>query len=414
MLEPYRVLEVAGFGTSICGQILADLGADTIVIEPPEGDSLRQRAPFYNDEPHPDRSLPWWAYNRNKRGVTLNLETPDGRALLRQLAAQADFLLEGLPPGKMHELGLGYEALAEVNPRLIMVSTSPFGQAGPKAHYGDIDLIVMAASSVLAITGDSDRPPLHISVPQAPLHAGAEAAATAMIAHYGRERTGQGQHLDVSAQQALAMATQSYVLAAAWEDERSYLHRAAGGILVGPLLVKLIFPCKDGYVSCTFLFGTAIGPFSRRLIELVHEAGFAGEELLNKDFIGYTTLLLTGQEPVSELQRLYDAIEAFFLTKTKTELFELARQRSLLIAPCSTVEDSVHSPQLAARSYWVEVDHPELGRSFLYPGPFVKLSETPIEYRRRAPLLGEHNAEVYGALGLGPADLALLRAQGVI
>ncbi len=414
MLEPYRVIEVAGFGTSICGQILADLGADVIVVEPPGGDSLRRRAPFYNDEPHPDRSLPWWAYNRNKRGVTLDLEQAEALALFRQLVEGADFLIEGLPPGKMNELGLGYEALSAENQRLIMVSTSPFGQDGPKAGYSDVDLVITAASSVLAATGDADRPPLHISVPQAPLHAGAEAAATAMIAHYGRERTGRGQYLDVSAQQALTMATQCYVLAAGWQDERSYLTRVAGGIKAGPIVVKLIFPCKDGYVSCTFLFGSAIGPFSRRLMQAVQEAGFADESLANKDFINYTTMLLTGAEPISELYRAYAAMEAFFLTQTKADLFELAQQRGLLIAPCSTVEDSVHSPQLQARDYWVSVEHPDLGRSFLYPGPFVKLSERPIEYRRPAPLLGEHNAEVFGSLGVSASELALLRAQATI
>jgi len=162
------------------------------------------------------------------------------------------------------------------------------------------------------------------------------------------------------------------------------------------------------------LFGSAIGPFSRRLMQVIQEAGFADESLANKDFINYTTLLLTGAEPITELYRAYAAMEAFFITQTKADLFELARQRGLLIAPCSTVEDSVRSPQLQARDYWVSVEHPELGRSFLYPGPFVKLGERPIEYRRRAPLLGEHNAEVFGSLGVSAPELALLRAQRTI
>src|SRR5262249_20983920 len=131
--------------------------------------------------------------------------------------------------------------------------------------------IVMAASSVLSIAGDSDRPPLHISAPQAALHAGAEAAATALIAHYGRERSGRGQHLDVAAQAAVTMARQTFVLAAGWEDERSYLKRVNGGLMIGPQFIKLIFACKNGYVSCTFLFGTAMGPMSRRLMQVVYE-----------------------------------------------------------------------------------------------------------------------------------------------
>jgi len=236
MLEHLRVLEVAGFGTAICGQIFGDLGADVVVVEPPGGAELRRRPPFYENVPHPDRSLPWWAYNRNKRGVTLDLATAAGQAQFRRLAAEADFVLEGQGPGdsvgmpSMESLGLGYERLAAANPRLIMVSTSPFGLDGPKAHWLVSDIVIMASSTVLSLTGDADRAPLRISVPQAHLHAGAEAAATAMIAHQGRVKTGRGQHLDVSAQQAVTMATQCNILAAAWHDPRSYLSRVADDI----------------------------------------------------------------------------------------------------------------------------------------------------------------------------------------
>lgn len=413
-LDPYRVVEVAGFGTGMCGQMLADLGADVVVVEPPEGDGLRRRGPFYQDNPHPDRSLSFWAYNRNKRGVTLNLRTPDGQALFRRLAAGADFVLEGLPPGEIDALGLGYEALAAGNPRLIMVSTSPWGQDGPKAQYGAVDIII-AAASVLWLTGDADRPPLRISVPQAHAHAGAEAAATALIAHYGRERSGRGQHLDVSAQTAYLMATQSYHLAPGWEDAQTAASsRVAGGSQVAGITFRLVFSCKDGDVSCLFFFGSVLGHATQRLMQVVHEAGFADETLLAKDYVDYGRLLLTGQEPPSELARAHRAVEAFLMTKTKAELFALAQEKGLLIAPCSTIEDVVHSPQLAERGYWQEVLHPELGRTILYPGPFAKLSETPIEYRRRPPLLGEHNAEVFGALGLSGAELAALRGEGVL
>ncbi len=402
MLEHLRVLEVAGFGTAICGQILGDLGADVVVVEPPEGDELRRRPPFYQDVPHPDRSLPWWAYNRNKRGITLDLTSTDGQERFRHLAADADFVLEGFGPGdaagslSMESLGLGYERLAAENPKLIMVSTSPFGLDGPKAHWLASDIVIMASSTVLSLYGDADRAPLRISVPQAHLHAGAEAAATALIAYQGRVKSGRGQRLDVSAQQAVTMATQCNILAAGWQDPRSYLSRVAGGVAAGPMTLKLVFPCKDGYVSCTFFFGSAIGPATNRLMRIVHEAGFADESLAQKDYVNYANLLFSGQEPPSELLRAYDAVTAFFMTKTKLELFELAREQGLLLGPCSTIEDVVHSPQWRDRGYWVEVEHPELGRSFLYPGPFVKLSATPIQYRRRAPLLGEHNAEVLG------------------
>jgi crotonobetainyl-CoA:carnitine CoA-transferase CaiB-like acyl-CoA transferase len=295
-----------------------------------------------------------------------------------------------------------------------MVSTSPFGQDGPKADFSSVDLIVMAASMLLYATGDGDLPPLHLSSPQAAMHAGAETAATVLIAHYGRERSGRGQHLDVSAQAALTMATQSAVLAPAWEAPGAYVSRAAGGLKVGPIVVRLLFPCKDGHVSCTFLFGSAIGPMSRRLMQVIHERGFCDASLAEKDFVNYQQLLMTFKEPITELFRAYAAIDAFFKTQTKAELFALAQERNLLIAPCSTLEDLVHSPQLDSRSYWVAVEHPELGRSFRYPGPFAKLSETPLTYRQRAPLLGEHNAEVFGSLGLTAGDLVALSGQAVL
>lgn len=177
---------------------------------------------------------------------------------------------------------------------------------------------------------------------------------------------------------------------------------------------RLVFPCKDGDVSCLFFFGSVLGRATQRLMQVVHAAGFADETLAAKDYVDYGRLLLTGQKPPSELTRAHHAIEAFFLTKTKAELFALANEQGLLIAPCSTIEDVVRSPQLADRGYWQEVLHPELGRTILYPGPFAKLSETPIAYRRRPPLLGEHNAEVFGALGLTGAELATLRGQGIL
>ena len=414
MLEPYRVLEVAGFGTALCGQMLADLGADVIVIEPPAGDALRRRGPFYGDEPHPDRSLNWWAYNRNKRGVTLDLRTGDGAALFRQLAHDCDFVVEGLGPGGMASLGLSHGDLAATNPRLITVSTSPWGADGPKAHYGTVD-ITIAAASILSLTGDEDRAPLRIAVPQSHLHAGSEAAVAALIAHHGRERSGRGQQIDVSAQQAQLIATQSYHLAPGWQDaQTAATTRVAGGAKTAGITFKLMFPCQDGDVSCLFFFGSTLGPATARLLRIIAEAGDADRELAEKDWVDMGRKLLLGEEDPSVLRRGHEAVTRFFATRSKAEIFQLAQEKGLLIAPCNTVEDVVHSPQLAARDFWQEVEHPELGRSFLYPGPFARLSATPIAYRRRAPLLGEHNVEVYGGLGLSRDELSLLRGQGVI
>src|SRR5262249_48359321 len=173
----------------------------------------RRLGPFYRDVPHPDRSLYWWAFNRNKRSITLDITSSDGQTILRRLAASTHLLIESDTPGTLTAYGLGYDDLAALNPALVYVSITPFGQDGPKAHYADSDLIIVAASGPLVLTGDDDRPPVRVSVPQAYLHASAEAAVAALIAHHERQHSGRGQHVDVSAQQAVAQATQSGILA---------------------------------------------------------------------------------------------------------------------------------------------------------------------------------------------------------
>jgi crotonobetainyl-CoA:carnitine CoA-transferase CaiB-like acyl-CoA transferase len=392
MLSPYRVLDLTDERGLLCGQMLADLGADVIAVEPPGGSSARRLGPFRKDEPDPNDSLYWWAFSRNKRGVTLDIESEEGRAALRGLVEGADFLIESYDPGHLDRLGLGYEALAAINPRLVMVSITPFGQEGPKSGWAADDLTLLAASGVMLITGDEDRPPLRLPVTQAYLHAGAEAAAGALIAHAARERDGIGQHVDVSIQTSAMMATQSSVLMAPWGEAQ--VGRISGGVKLGPLTLQFVYPCKDGHVSITFLFGTVIGPFTQRLMAWMCEEGFVDEATRDKDWINYVTLLLSGKEPVSELMRCQEVLRAFTLAHTKAELIEGAKQRALLLVPVSTTADVVHSEQLAARHYWTPVEHPEHQDAYPYPGPFAKFTTKPITYRRRAPLIGEHNAEL--------------------
>ncbi len=386
MLSPYRVLDLTNERGLLCGQILADLGADVIAVEPPGGNTARRRGPFAEDSPGPERSLYWWAYARNKRSVTLDLSTAEGRDLLLRLAEGAHFLIESERPGRMAELGLGYEDLAKVNPALVYVSITAFGQDGPKAGYADSDLLL----SVGPATGDEDRAPLRMGVPQAYLHAGAEAAAATLIAHRERQCSGRGQHVDISAQQAAALTWQSFILTAAIGDQDAT--RVTGGARIGGIPVPLVWPAKDGHVSVTFFFGTAIGPFSRRLMEWIHEEGFCDEATRDKDWLRYTLLLTSGEEPMDAFMRVLDVIRDFTRTKTKAELLEAALQRRLLIAPMTTIDELAASEQFAARDYWRDLKQPD--RSVRYPGAFAKFSETPIQYRLGAPKLDEHNAEV--------------------
>jgi crotonobetainyl-CoA:carnitine CoA-transferase CaiB-like acyl-CoA transferase len=413
MLRPYRVLDLTTERGFLCGQMLADLGADVIKVEPPGGSPGRRLAPFFRDVPHPDRSLYFWAYNRNKRGITLDVESPEGRMLFARLVASADFLVESDNPGEMARRGLGYDELAALNPKLVYVSITAFGQDGPKASYADADMVILAAGGPLRLTGDDDRPPLRVGVGQAYLHASAEAAVGALVANHERVRSGRGQHVDVSAQQAVTLATQLNMVCA--KVGLLEMHRIAGGARIGPLTARFLWPARDGHVSITFLFGSAFGPFTRRLMEQVERAGFCDAATRDKDWFGYFEKIFSGEETVAEYDRVKDCVAAFTASRTKADLFKLAREHVLLMAPIATTEEIVESEQLATRDYWRTVDHPELDARFRYPGPFARFSATPLAYRRRSPLVGEHNREVLGGeLGLDEAALADLARRGVV
>jgi crotonobetainyl-CoA:carnitine CoA-transferase CaiB-like acyl-CoA transferase len=397
----------------LCGQILGDLGADVIKVEPLGGSPARQLGPFYHDQPHPDRSLYWWAYNRNKRSITLNLDTEEGRALFRRLVGTAHFLLESDTPGVLARRGYGYADLAALNSTLVYVSITPFGQDGPKANYADSDLVILAAGGPLILTGDDDRPPVRLRVPQAYSHASGQAAVAALIAHHERQCSGRGQHVDVSAQQAVAQATQSSLLAAPL-GEREF-QRLAGGVKMGPVNVRLVWPAKDGYVSMAFLFGSAIGPFTRRLMEWVYEEGGCDAATRDIDWVAFGSIFFGDPAAIAEYERLVRLLEDFSKSKTKAELLQAALKRVLLIAPILTTDEVLQSEQLAARRYWQSLSHPELGQTVRYPGPFAKFSAAPLRYRYRPPTVGEHNREVYiGELGVSEPQFVELQRKGII
>jgi crotonobetainyl-CoA:carnitine CoA-transferase CaiB-like acyl-CoA transferase len=413
MLNGCRVLDLTTERGLLCGQMLGDLGADVIKVEPPGGSAVRALKPFFADETGSERSVYWWAYNRNKRGITLNLETSEGRDLLRKLAAKADLLIESDNPGHLSTYGLGYSDLSAINPALVYVSITPFGQDGPKATYADSDLIVMAASGVLILYGDEDRAPIRMSVPQAYLHAGADAAGAALIAYYDRLNTGLGQQVDVAAQESLGLAQQSTLLSATIGGDET--RRMAGGVKMGPIRVPLVWEAKDGLVTCVFLFGSALGVFTRKLMNYICEQGFCDQATRDKDWLAYGDLLLTGREPIEEYDRAKGVVAAFLRSMTKAESFDLARQHGFLIAPLATIDDVLSNPQFIAREYWQTIEDRDLGLKLTYPGPFARFSATPISYRRRPPRVGEHNREIYlDELGLSDRELGDLVRQGVI
>jgi crotonobetainyl-CoA:carnitine CoA-transferase CaiB-like acyl-CoA transferase len=393
MLRGYRVLDFTDERGLLAGQILADLGADVIHVEPRGGSRARRRGPFAGEGEDPEASLLWWAYARNQRSVALDLEHDGDRAVLSRLLRGADFLIESEPPGGMEARGLGYAALRRDHPALIYVSITPYGQAGPKASLPATDLTLTAASGLLFMTGDADRPPVRVScVEQSWLFAGVEAALGALVASQYRLRTGRGQWVDASVQQALNAATQSDALSAFVGDR--YTTRSAGGLVYGGVRIRLLYPAKDGFVSIAFLFGATIGPGTARLMRVIHERGFCDAATCNKDWIGYAEQLTSGAEPLEEFERVKQVVEQFTRSMTKDELLQLAVERNLLIAPVSTVEDLMGSAQLAAREYFRKHDRPGRESALRYPGPFARFSRSPIVYARPAPRVDEHGAEV--------------------
>ncbi|MFC2000664.1 CaiB/BaiF CoA transferase family protein [Chloroflexota bacterium] len=416
LLDGYRALDLTDEKGHLCGKILGDYGADVIKIERPDGDPSRNRGPFYKDIPDPEGSLSWFAFNTSKRGITLDIETATGQGIFRRLASTADLVIESYEPGYMESLSLGYSDLESIRPEIIMTSITPFGQSGPYAHYRATDLVSSAMGGLVQLLGDIGRPPVRMSCdPQAYCQAGIHAALGSMVALFHRSVTGEGQHVDVSMQRAVVLSTMNE---AEVFDLMKVNIRGTGQFYInprpeplGPLLMRFIFACKDGYVVLYFMGGNpGLIRSSRSLVDWANEEGKA-LELKDYDFTEWNGSTIASEE----LDRQYKAIIEFLSTKTKDELFEGAVRRGIMLAPCATVEDIMTNRQLKAREFWVEVEHTELGRSIVYPGAPIKLSEVPWRIQRRAPLIGEHNEEVYvHELGLPREQVAILKANRVV
>ncbi|MDP2661796.1 MAG: CoA transferase [Dehalococcoidia bacterium] len=412
ILSPFRALDLTGELGFLCGKILGDLGADVIKIEPPGGDPARNRGPFCCDQPDPEKSLYWLAYNNNKRGITLNLEQATGRDLFLRLAREAHFVIESFRPGYLDGLDLGYAALRRANPGLVMVSITPYGQTGPYAGYQASDLELMAMGGAMSVTGDADRPPVRVSFPQSPLWAGMHAAMGAMVAHYHRTVTGEGQYVDVSAQASVTWALSH--APSFWSVNRTIPARE-GGYLTGRSItgakMRVVFPCKDGYLNFIVYGGPAGRHTNRELVKWMDERGMATEWLKTKNWDEFDIATVTQED----IDRIEEPAEAFFRTLTKGEFFQRVLEHEMLGYPLATAEDALVDRQLQERGYWQELEHPELGRSVSYPGPFAHMSEGGCGVWRKAPLIGEHNQEIYaGELGLSKAELVMLKEAGVI
>jgi len=406
MLSPYRVLDLTDEKGLMCGKLMGDMGADVIKVERPGGDPARTIGPFYHDEEDPEKSLYWFAVNTSKRGITLNIEAKEGQEILRKLVKTADFLVESYPPGYMDSLGLGYSDLEKLNPGIIMVSITPFGQTGPYKDYQASDLVLWAtgAGPCMRSFGDYDRPLYRISQhPQTYFHGGTEAVVGALVALYHRGSSGEGQHVDVSIQECMG-----FFPVGDWDLNRRHRVRGASAL---PVNVTHIWPCKDGYVMWRYTGGPNAVRHSIPLVNWMAEEGMADDWLKNFDWQNFSHFTTT-QEVID---RMEEQTIRFFMSHTKAEMMEGAIKYRIMLYPVAAANDMVDSPQLAARGFWTQVEHPELGTSIGYPGSWANASETPPVISRRAPLVGEHNEEVYANdLGISGETLARLKREGVI
>ena len=305
MLSPYRVLDLTDDRGRFAGFVLAMLGADVVMVEPPGGSPSRGLAPLSPD----GRSLAHLAHDRGKRSIELDLATPAGRTTFSALAGAADVVLQSATPGEdggLSAAGLDAEQLLAAHPSLVVVSITPFGQDGPRAQWHATDLTVWASSGAMALCGDADRAPLGLTVPQAFLHGSSLGAAAAVLALIERGRSGRGQHVDVAAPDrgdaGHPVGRAELLHAGVTGPPNGWGH--AGWRDLPPFRL----PALDGHVSITHVFGAAVGPVPRRLIEYVHEEGFCDEATRDKDWVAYGMQLSDGTEPLSELARVQSCI----------------------------------------------------------------------------------------------------------
>ena len=421
-LSDLRIIDLAGEIGVYCTKLLADLGADVIRIEPPDGDPLREIGPFWHDERAADRSLSFFNMNTSKRSVTLDFTQPAGRAVFERLVKSADVVVETYEPGYLDSLGLGYAGLAKIKPDIILTSITGFGQTGPHAHYRWSDIVGVAMSGMMTLAGDREDPPNMPACEQGYHGASIQAAAGTLMAAIYRDRTGTGQHVDVSMQEALSINQERAMMT--YDMLKQILGRTgARGVI--PIDVPGIgtYECADGYIFA--YLGTPGGAPWPVTLEWMTREGKA-EDLNDEPYVSligelnlrFLTMLMTEPEKLPEriknLTHIHQVFARFCKSMSKWTLYEEGQHRRIMVGIVSTPEDLARNPQLAARSWYRDVKHDDLGATVRYPGPPYRLYATPPEITRRPPLPGEHNADVLGELGLAKDEVSKLHAAGVI
>ncbi|HXK34449.1 MAG TPA: CoA transferase [Dehalococcoidia bacterium] len=421
-LSDIRVIDLAGETGVYCTKLLADLGADVIRIEHPSGDPLREIGPFWHDERAADRSLIFLHNNANKRSVTLDITHPAGKAAFEKLVATADVVVETYEPGYLDSLGLGYDALDRIRPGIILTSITGFGQDGPHAHYKWSDIVGVGMSGMMHLAGDKEDPPNRPYGNQGYICAGIDGAAGTLMALYHRDVSGEGQHVDVSMQEALIINNETAIMTFDFNKRIAGRTGSRGSIPIDLPGIG-IFKANDGEVFC--YLGTPGGAPWPVVLDWMEREGKIEDlrEPPNDDVarnlnLAYLSAMI--REParipavLPILAHMRDVFERFCASFSKWYLYEEAQKQRIMIGIVSTPEDLAKNPQLNARGWYHSEEHDHLAARVTYAGAPYRLAETPVTFRWRAPLPGEHTDEVLSEIGLPPTDVESLRSAGIV
>jgi benzylsuccinate CoA-transferase BbsE subunit len=403
-LSGIRVLDLADNAVAYASRLLADLGAEVIRVEPPHGGALRNAPPLaVTDSGVASCAHAFW--NANKKAITLELDCADGRRLFGDLVAKSDVVIETLVPGTLAGWGLGYEAMKERNPGIILVSVTPYGQTGPCAKSRATDLTLLAAGGLLSLGGYPEIGPVAVAGQQGHLAAAIFGAVATLKALLEREGTNHGQWLDVSGQECIAFALEDAIpewyLSGSIRRRTGDQAREAG---------TGVYPCRDGYISMVAgRLGTAKA--FKTLVQWIAESGTpGGEELLDARWQDFKF-----RQSPEGIARFAEIFGAFCASRSKQELYREGQARQIAIAPVNTVADIVADEQLRANDFFRSLHDEALDRDVTLPGPPYRLARTPATLHRAAPASGEHNRAIYiDELGLSEGDLRALTSAGVV
>ena len=395
-LAGVRVLDITGPAGFYCTKLMADLGADVVRIDPPNGDPEHSPGPFLGSEPDQNQSLYRWHYHTNKRSVLLDIKSRSGRGVFDSLLSAADVLVDTHRPSEAASLGLDGPRLRQDYPALVHTTITGFGPDGPYVDYKVTDIVALAMGGLMAITGFPEDPPNQLGGEQAYHMASLHAAVGTLVALLSRDLDGKGRDVQVAMQDCISMATLQSA------NFNSYTWHGVVRSRTG-LNPNQLYACKDGWIAY-FTDNAAPLAWSNFVAWL---SSYGAEQELGDPRFEYPDVRQAEQEGITEV------LAAFAAQHTAKELYHSAQSFTLICAPVQTVDDLVKDEQLRDRGYFVDVEHPELERKFTYPGAPYKLSETPWQLRSRAPLIGEHTFDVLNDwLGLSNTDAAAIFKQG--